>query len=301
MEALMKQNKPNLSVNSLATYCSLLRNLYEEMFKTNNINLEKFKNTDAIIHHLNNDNRINKKTGESSPYTSNQKKTILSALLTLYPDDKLKKMMMLESEKYDKTISEQHKSQTQSKNWVNQDEVKEKWNELKKEADYIYKKAEKTEADLQKIQQFIILSLQSGIFIPPRRSLEWCEMVLNSQDKNYIDGNEFVFQVYKTAKTYGIQKVKIPRKLKTILTKWITINPTNYLLFDNNNNELTAVKLNQRFNKIFDKKVSTNMLRHSYLSTPDLQEHTVKSKKVKQIMTDMGSSPAMLQTYTKLD
>jgi hypothetical protein len=46
--------------------------------------------------------------------------------------------------------------------------------------------------------------------------------------------------------------VEVSKPLQSILKKWISINPTEYLLFDTNKNKLSSVKLNQRLNKIFN-------------------------------------------------
>ena len=107
-----------------------------------------------------------------------------------------------------------------------------------------------------------------------------------------------VFNSFKTAKTYGQQIVPIPAKLKAILKKWIALNETDYLLFDTNANQLTNVKLTQRFNKIFGKKASINALRHTFLT--DKFGDTVQQKKdIDETMTGMGSSKSMLTTYVK--
>ena len=50
---------------------------------------------------------------------------------------------------------------------------------------------------------------------------------------------------------------------KKIVTKWITIYPTDYLFFDTFFQPLSSVKLNQRLNKLYDNKwISVNALRH---------------------------------------
>jgi len=63
-----------------------------------------------------------------------------------------------------------------------------------------------------------------------------------------------VFNSYKCAKFYGEQKVALPPELKKILTKWASVNPTDYLLFDSFVQPLLSVKFNQRLNKLFDNK-----------------------------------------------
>ena len=165
--------------------------------------------------------------------------------------------MMEDVRDYNKEILKQEKTPEQQASWVSGNEVKEIWEELKRNADLLYKKKTLTPHDLQQIQSYVIMSLLGGIFIPPRRSKDYVDFVIKEVDKNkdnYLEKNRMIFNSYKTAKTYGCQQIDIPKILQGILKKWININPTHTLLFDVNMNPLSSVKLNQRINKIFDKK-----------------------------------------------
>jgi hypothetical protein len=76
---------------------------------------------------------------------------------------------------------------------------------------------------------------------------------------------------------------------------------TDFLLFDNNSQPLTSVKLNQRLCKIFEpKKTSVNLLRHAYLQEK-FGDQIAKNKQIEKIMTEMGSSGNMLVNYVKHD
>jgi integrase len=122
------------------------------------------------------------------------------------------------------------------------------------------------------------------------------------QKDNYLEKSNLVFNSYKTAKTYGKQIVAIPTKCKNILQKWIKMNPNvNYLFTDTNLQPLTAVKMNQRLNKLFDgKKISVNALRHSFLTSK--YANTMKEMKdMENTMSQMGSSMNMAENYVKLD
>jgi integrase len=155
--------------------------------------------------------------------------------------------------------------------------------------------------DLQEIENYIIICLLGGIYIPPRRSKDYVDFKISNIDKdkdNYFDGNYFIFNSYKTAKTYGQQKVEVPKELKTILKKWIKSNPSEYLLFDSQLNKLSNVKLNQRLVKIFGKKAGVNQLRHTYLSEKYGDLIDTKSNLAKD-MSDMGSSTSQETTYIK--
>ena len=81
--------------------------------------------------------------------------------------------------------------------------------------------------------------------IPPRRAMDYIEFKINNNDKNkdnFIKGNSLVFNTYKTSKAKGQQTIKIPKELKSILTKYIKIidNKSDYLLFDNKYKQLST-------------------------------------------------------------
>jgi len=281
--------RPNLSNSSLITYTSILKNLYHKVFG-NEVDFQKFDDTDSILHFL-------------KDMPANRRKTILSALVIITDKKEYRDLMMEDVRDYNKEILRQEKTPEQQASWVSGNEVKDIWNELKRNADLLYKKKTLTPSDLQQIQSYIIMSLLSGIFIPPRRSKDYVDFVIRDIDKNkdnYIEKNKMFFNSYKTAKTYGCQHIDIPKILQSILKKWININPTKTLLFDVNMNPLSSVKLNQRINKIFDKKVSVNALRHSYL-TDKYSQHSLVDKELAKDMSEMGSSRGMADTYIKLN
>ena len=289
LKKTIHEKRPNLTQSSVTTYSSILRNLYKKVFDEKEIDLKKFDDTTKILAHLK----------EVPP---NKRKTILSALVIMTDDKKYRDLMLEDIKDYTKDIGKQEKSEAQKENWVETSSVKTLWDTLKKNTDLLYKKAHLTTGDLQQIQSFIIVSLLGGVFIPPRRSkdlVDWKIKNIHKEKDNYLEKSSIHYNSYKTAKCYGEQVVAIPTPLKNILTKWIKINPTDYLLFDTNQNPLTSVKLNQRLNKLFDgKKVGVNLLRHAYL-TDKYAETIEQKKKIDKDMTDMGSSEAMLSTYVK--
>ena len=186
---------------------------------------------------------------------------------------------------------------------ISQDEIKAIFDRLSAEATLMYNKKHRTVSDLLLISDYVILALMSGIFIPPRRALDYTAFKIkeiNPAVDNYLEKNELVFNTFKTSKTYGKQTVSIPPALKAILLKYYKINPTDYLLFDSKFKPLTSVTLNQRLCRIFNnRKIAVNSLRHSYLTS----KYTSLSKEQKLMEADvqqMGTSPSMLSTYVKL-
>ena len=289
LKEYIHSKRPNLSNSSLITYTSILKNLYHKVFGKVDVDFKKYDDTESILHFL-------------RDMPPNRRKTILSALVIITDKKEYRDLMLDDVRDYNKEILKQKKTPEQEASWVSGNEVKDIWDDLKRNADLIYKKKTLTPHDLQQIQSYIIMSLLGGIFIPPRRSKDYVDFVIKDIDKNknYMEKNKLFFNSYKTAKTYGCQVIDIPKPLQNILKKWITINPTKTLLFDINMNPLSSVKLNQRINKIFsDKKVSVNALRHSYL-TDKYATHSQVDKELSKDMTEMGSSRGMADTYIKL-
>jgi integrase len=291
LKEYIKHKRSTLSDSSIVTYYSILKNLYKSVFGDEDIDPKNFDDSTKILAHL-------------KDLPPNRRKTILSALVVVTSDKAYRDVMLNDIKEYNTSTGTQEKTESQKKNWVDDAEIKSTFDTLKKNADLLYKKTTLTQTDFQHIQSYIIMALLGGIFIPPRRSLDYCDFKTKDIDKtknNYLDKDTFVFNTYKTSKTYGEQRVVIPKELKTILTKWIKTNPSDYLLFDTNNNSLNAVKLNQRFNKIFDgKKISINAMRHAYL-TGKYASTIEQNEKINDDMTAMGSSIGMLKTYVKKD
>jgi hypothetical protein len=289
LKEYIKDKRPTLSASSITTYNSILRNLYKKVFGAGEIETKKFEETDKILAHLK----------EVPP---NKRKTILSALVIITDDKKYRDLMLEDIKEYNHDIGKQEKSDSQKENWVAGGDIKTLWDNLKRNTDLIYKKSHLTPNDLQQIQSYIIVSLLGGVFVPPRRSKDLVDWKIKNVDKtkdNYLDKSSIHYNSYKTAKCYGEQVVQIPTALKNIITKWIKVNPTDFLLFDTNMNPLTSVKLNQRLNKLFDgKKVGVNALRHTYL-TDKYADTMEQKKKIDKDMAEMGSSANMLTTYVK--
>ncbi len=287
----LKETRATLGESSIKTYTSVLRSLHRKVFGDDEVSMDNFKNTEKIMDFL-------------KDMPANRRKTILSALVVLTGEEKYKKNMAEDVTTYNHEIAKQQTTPAQDAAWVDKSQLDAIFLGLKQTAEMLYKKAHLTPSDLQHIQDYIMLACMGGFFIPPRRSLDYCLFKIKGVDKtkdNYLDKSSFVFNTYKTAKTYGKQVVEIPKELKTILNKWMKMNPTEHLLFDTNMNPLNSVKVNQRLGKIF-KSISTgtsvNALRHSFLTTK--YGETIKQKKeIEKDMSEMGSSANMITTYVK--
>lgn len=283
----LKENRPELSASTLKTYTSILKSLYMRVFGDEEIKFKNFERWNDVLSDL-----------KDKPVSS--RKTALSALFVLTGLQKYNELMRDGIEEYKNDVSKQEMNDKQKETFKTQDEIKEIVEEYKKRADLLYKKNGRTVRDVQDIQDYVILALTSGCYIPPRRA-EWVKFkTANISDTdNYIkDGKQFVFNTFKGSEKKGTQIIDIPVPLRKILKKWLLINPTDYLLHDVKGEPLNATKLNQRLGKIFGKGFSINGLRHSYLSSK--YQDTIKlNEELKDDMQKMGSGLGQQQIYVQ--
>jgi len=281
----LQKNRPNLSASSLKTYSSVLRNLQKNM---KGEGLEWFSNNDRdILEYLK----------DKTPQT---KKTTLSALFVLTKQQSFKDVMMTVMKSVNDTNKEQKKNLKQEENWMSVTEIKEKYEPLLVKIKKML--SNKSILNESTMMEFLLVSFLGGVVkeLPPRRSQDYTELKIRNYDTkkdNYYKAGKFYFNVYKTAKTYGLQVIDVPKELDIILKKWIKINTNDYMLYSTNGNKLTSPQVTRILNKVFDKNVSTSMLRHIYL-TNEYKDIPALSK-MQNIANEMGHSISTAMEYIK--
>ncbi len=286
----ISENRPHLSASSVNTYSILAKRLfYRYHEKDTPINFEWFNETETILKDI-----------ESRPLAT--QKTILSAVIAVCPDNRTyRDTLLYTGKKYQENIDKQEKSQTQSANWMEFSEIKTIFDTMQKELKPILNsKGEISQYEFMRLQDLVLLAVTTGIFISPRRSTDWTHFKVRSIDKetdNYMDKDSLVFNIYKTKKFYGKQTIVLPKALKTIITKYLNHNPYDYLFVNVDGTPLTNVTLGRRLNHIFGRNLSTNLLRHIFLtdkmgSIPSLIE-------MKQTANDMAHSVEKQLEYIK--
>lgn len=286
---VLKKKRPNLSDGSLKTYKSILTNIYRKVYPDDDeIKLDKFDNVDAFMTHL-------------KDIAFSKRKTTLAALVVITGNKDYNKQMMSDIGEYNDAQLLQKKDGKFEDNMISTSEVEGILKKLETDAKLVYKKAKLEMGDYQKIQNYILLCLTGGIYQPPRRSLDWKMKVKNyTENDNYIDLKKkvFVFNNFKTQKFHGSQTEPIAKPLLTILKKWVSILPEDmeYLLFDNKGSPLTPSQITHRLNIIFDKKISTSMLRHIFLTS---KFANVNLKDLTDTASAMGNTPLQALKYVK--
>lgn len=174
---------------------------------------------------------------------------------------------------------------------------------LKEDINKVYENLKNNkDKNKQSYQDYLILSLYT--LIPPRRNMDYQKIKFNinfnkelSKDFNYYDGETFYFNAYKTRSKYELQEIKVPNELKEIIDYHIKSNEIkedDFILKDFKNetelkrgNEMTLI-----LNRIFKSKVSTSMLRRSYLTS----KYSDMSDDLKEDTEKMGTSTGVANT-----
>ena len=180
-------------------------------------------------------------------------------------------------------------------------EVRELFKHLKTEADSIYARGDFTPENILKIQDMLLLALLGNIYIPPRRAMDYTELLIHgyNHEGNMVHGREMIFNKYKTVKTYGSQAIKIPPKLQKLLDQYATtFKDATYLFTTIKGKKLNGKQLWDRLHAIFGKSISVNALRRAFI-TDTYSNYDKKTKQLERDMTGMGSSPAVFRYYCR--
>jgi len=193
----------------------------------------------------------------------------LSALFVLTGNQEYQKIMLQDCKVVNDEYRMQEKTKKQDENWVPIEEIKTLYDQHLAEIKQMLKIP--ASLNYQKVIDFWLLAfLGAGVSgIVPRRSMDYALLKINDYNIEtdiYYKNVKMYFNQYNTSKIYGQQAVDIPKNLLPLVKKWIKLNPTDYFLFSSNMNKLTSSQINKMLNNIFGKNISTDILRHIYIS-----------------------------------
>jgi len=205
------------------------------------------------------------------------------------------------------------KSEKQEENWISQDAVQSKCDSLMEIISKVEGKRKLSEVEYKELLDAVILGLYC--LQAPRRNKDYTDMLIvntvpDDKEHNYLDtkGMKWVFNNFKTQKTYKTQVINIPDELQRLLKVYFKFHPKSkeikkgetvpFLMnYDgkaiNNSTEMTRA-----LNKIFGKKVGSSLLRNIYLTS----KYGEKAKELKEDAADMATSVDTIQNhYIKTD
>jgi hypothetical protein len=281
----IKRRRPQLATSSIKTYVSMLFNLHKKL--NGDENMDWFNNDDEIIKELN-----------DKPLAT--RKTLLSALFVLTGKETYNKEMIDACKKMHQINSENKKNEKQDEGWMTPEQIQTIYDGLEEKVKAMFSK--KLLASYEVIVQYVLLGCLGGVSgLPPRRSMDYVEMKVrnyNPKEDNFYKNGVFVFNRYKTFKTYGTQTIDVKEhapEFNKLLMKWAKVNPTDYLIFSSSQEKMSSSQISRYLNKILDKPTSTNILRHIYISSRFGKEN----QDMEEVAKDMAHSLTQQSEYIK--
>jgi hypothetical protein len=163
------------------------------------------------------------------------------------------------------------KTEKVKENWMEQDDVNSKLEELKEILPQIHDKKKITEDEYKKLLHLVVLSLYT--LQQPRRNKDYIDMMVvkkkpENTSKNYLDLAEWnwIFNNYKTQKKYQQQILSVPDELKSVLQVYFKFHPAAkeikkkapqdvHFLVNYDGSPLTSsTEMTRLLNRIFGKK-----------------------------------------------
>ena len=300
-KVLNNLNEKNIAQSSLKLYLSNLKRLNGgEDIK----NFNFLKDVDATL----------KKIEKYKPNT--KRSYIISIVSLLKQEPKLKKLYdsyyKILIDYNDKLKNNVTKSETQIKNWIDQDEVKRIYEEIKEKA--VAGMTTRKIKNYDDLLNYIVLSCY--VLTPPRRNKDYQLMKLTkkydpeaSKEYNYLDliNKKFYFNNYKTKTKYKTQEIDINDDLFSVIQSYIKYHPLikdlkkediPFLVYEDASSLSGINDITKILNKIFKKKIGSSMLRNIYLTS----KYSDENKEKKADSAAMGTSIQQLDaTYIKQD
>ena len=267
MEEYIRTKRPKLSPNSVKTYASNLRTLFKDIQYEGSLDDLMSEKSCQVINYIGtlSDNRI---------------KQAASAVLITCPENMELKTLILEAnQRCCEEDQKQELTSAQKLAWLPWSEIINIRNKLEEECRPLWIKLELSHAEYFKLQNSVIAMVFT--LIPPRRCLDFCYMKLEDQQdgSNCIISRDskqyFVFNRYKTSKTYGMQEIEIPDALWEVLREWkkVSVSPWLFHMSPSNPAPLRSDQFSRRIAQVFKQKgFGVNLLRHAYVSDELLTE-----------------------------
>jgi len=298
-------NKPDISASSRKLYTYNLTKLN----KGKPIKNLTFLSPPAILEGLR----------EMNP---NTRRTYLIAIVSSLKDRPEAKYKKLYNRYYEELMklngelkSNTTKSATQKENWMGQDEVMGKCEELKNILDEIGNRRKITAEEYNRLLQLVVLSLYC--LQAPRRNKDYIDMMVvkktpDESDENYLNIADWkwVFNNYKTAKKYEQKILPVPEELKEIIKVYLAHHPNGkelkkknpipvpFLVHQDGRPLQTSTDMTRMLNKIFSGKVGSSMLRNIFLTS----KYGDAQKELADDVEAMGtSSETAINNYIKRD
>ena len=298
-------NKPEISISSRKLYTHNLSKLNKGR-PIKNLN---FLTPTSILDELKDLNPNTRRTYLIAIVSSlkGRPETKYKKLYSLYYDE----LMRLNGELKNNTT----KSEKQKENWMEQDDVLKKCNEMRSIVDEIGTRRKITPDEYTRLLHLVVLSLYC--LQAPRRNKDYIDMLVvkktpDDTSENYLNITDWmwVFNNYKTAKKYEQKMLPVPDELKDIIKVYLSHHPDSkelkkknpepvaFLVHHDGRPLQTSTDMTRMLNKIFSGKVGSSLLRNIFLTS----KYGDSQKEMAADTAAMGtSSETAMNNYIKKD
>ena len=207
------------------------------------------------------------------------------------------------------------KSEKQKENWISQEEVMKKCADLGEIVAEIKGKRKISEEQYTQLLHAVVLGLYC--LQPPRRNSDYTKCLVvkkipEDNEYNYLDIKnwDWVFNNYKTKKTYKQVKMPVPEELVKLLKVYFqyhphakamklkSFEPFPFLMTQDGKVIDTSTEMTRTLNKIFGKKIGSSLLRNIFLT----DKYSDNAKEMADDVKAMGtSSNTATHNYIKTD
>lgn len=210
------------------------------------------------------------------------------------------------------------KTEKEESNWISQTEIRDLLSSKMSILETVRNLKKINQEQYDDLLDLVILSL--FVLQKPRRNRDYQEMKVVKKYKdeygtndNFLDlfSNTFIFNNYKTAKTYQTQTQPIDVLMRDIINVYMKFHPLKNRLKEANNITtpflvkfdgeplITNNSLTRRLYRIFGKKIGSSMLRKLYLTDKFGDKMDQVNEIMNEMKTDaeaMGNSVGTIQT-----
>jgi len=207
------------------------------------------------------------------------------------------------------------KSEKQKENWISQEEVMKKCNDLGEIVAEIKGRRKISEEQYTQLLHAVVLGLYC--LQPPRRNSDYTKCLVvkkipEDNEYNYLDIKnwDWIFNNYKTKKTYKQVKMPVPEDLVKLLKVYFqyhphakalklkSFEPFPFLMTQDGKVIDTSTEMTRTLNKIFGKKIGSSLLRNIFLT----DKYSDNAKEMADDVKAMGtSSNTATHNYIKTD
>lgn len=137
--------------------------------------------------------------------------------------------------------------------------------------------------------------------IPPQRGEVYFNMYIDRPDEdNNIDTKKGVMTIkeHKTKRSYGERQIRLPPKLNNLIKEWKEVSncSSGLLLCNSQGKRMTTQSFTQFVNDIFERKISTDMLRKIYI-THMIEDMKISEAEKADLAQLMGHSQKVQKDY----